>query len=83
MRTSGAFMDRWAAGTASWEDGFPDDQHPLWAVPAGDLRLPAPGAFTHEVRGAITQIHQRGRRGGGAKHNSGGSYRALRPCLGG
>ena len=26
---------------------FPDDRHPLWAVPADDLRLPAPGAFTH------------------------------------
>jgi hypothetical protein len=26
---------------------FPDDRHPRWAVPAGDLLLPAPGAFTH------------------------------------
>jgi uncharacterized protein (DUF427 family) len=27
---------------------FPDDRHPRWAVPAGDLRLPAPGAFIHD-----------------------------------
>jgi uncharacterized protein (DUF427 family) len=27
---------------------FPDDRRPLWAVPAGDLRLPAPGALTHD-----------------------------------
>jgi len=27
---------------------FPDDRHPLWAVPADDLRLSAPGAFTHD-----------------------------------
>lgn len=27
---------------------FPDDRHPLWAVPAGDLLGPAPGALTHD-----------------------------------
>ena len=27
---------------------FPDDRHPRWAVPAGDLLGPAPGAFTHD-----------------------------------
>jgi uncharacterized protein (DUF427 family) len=27
---------------------FPDDRHPRWAVPAGDLLLPTPGAFTHD-----------------------------------
>ena len=27
---------------------FPDERHPRWAVPAGDLLGPAPGAFTHD-----------------------------------
>ena len=27
---------------------FPDDRHPRWAVPAGDLLLPAPGALVHD-----------------------------------
>lgn len=27
---------------------FPDDRHPLWAVPASDLRLPVPGAFIQD-----------------------------------
>ena len=27
---------------------FPENRKPLWAVPAGDLLLPAPGAVTHD-----------------------------------
>jgi uncharacterized protein (DUF427 family) len=27
---------------------FPNERHPRWAVPAGDLLLPTPGALSHE-----------------------------------
>lgn len=27
---------------------FPDERHPQWAVPAGDLVIPAPGALTYD-----------------------------------
>ncbi len=27
---------------------FPDERHPRWAVPAGDLLIPTPGAFTYD-----------------------------------